>query len=95
MPKVISEPTTDIQTLATLALDEPKFRAEASARGQFQQALLDHNHDILTTDAEIAFCEGWLNLARLEFGEIPDVLDRNLVIRIRAALQEAGSTRAG
>ena len=96
----ISEPTEDIHKLAVAALNEAgdtkarEFRIAASRKGNFQKALTDYGHAIINSE-EISYCEGWLALARLEFGDMEDDLDHHLVVRVRATLQEAGTTRSG
>lgn len=81
-------PTPKMQALATHAIKSSKasFRKAASQSGKFNQELDKELKKgipgVKDMDAdERAFCEGWLDLARLEHGE--DYFDEKLVLSIR------------
>lgn len=88
-------PTTAVRTLAGQVIWEPHkhkaFRKRAAVAGSFRKELqMAPQYQQLTDDAEYAFCEGWLELARLESGGDPEVLDFYIVNRLKATMYNDG-----
>lgn len=90
------DPGPDVKILGKQVIADPEthkaFRKKATVAGQFANELKKHKetYQQLNSDADIAFCEGWLHLARLEFGDNPDLLDHHIVVRLKAALYHDG-----
>jgi hypothetical protein len=89
--------TENVHNLAAYAVkpENAQFRRDASVKDQFTEALKNYPDVTKLTAADIAYCEGWLDLARLEFSDVPDILDKHLVVRVQAELYESASTRSG
>lgn len=88
-------PSPTVKILGKQVIAQPEshkaFRKKASVAGKFEEELKKNKqYQQLEDSADIAFCEGWLHLARLEFGPDPDQLDHQLVTRLKAALYHDG-----
>ncbi len=89
-----NQPDSEVRDLAIWSLTDPAskkaFRVRAAKAHNFRAALAkEPKAPKLTSEEAIQFCEGWLYLARLEFGTTDaDNLDQQIVIRAAAHIQQ-------
>jgi len=84
-------PSIRLENLAKHAVfrADDTFRKSACRPGNFATAVKDLGGDFANiTDAEVSFCEGWVYLARIQFGNPPN--DKALVVAIKQHLPKDG-----
>lgn len=91
-------PTVKLEKFAKLALTDDTFRKAVSKKPGSKPGLRKAIHDELAkntlgfkkmTEAEIAYCEGWMRLARTQFGDTH--FDEKLVIAIQEEIERGYS----